>query len=232
MSVMPASADPAAPAGSLPCPELAPWEWDEKIFWAFRCGLRRTLKRAPSAALEELVRKLEAWPRAGIPVFGLSFQTGLQNGVWEASVRYYQDLTALVRGGLLAPAQLFDATYDPEAYRLLDQFLRAEPGSGDQADALEAMAAYFSGEYPELAAALRILGIVSAALSAFSEWLANAADAKVRIAMAVSSSAAQVIGTEAATFVAHASSPARLGLELGRLIGNASVEVALIILGF
>jgi hypothetical protein len=128
--------------------------------------------------------------------------------------------------------QLLGATYDPQNYINATRFYAATPGSEAQALALQEAGEYFEREYPGLADALRAVAMLSAAMQAVSQWIETTPDAAFQVAMAVSKSLGKVLGDEAAKLVSLAGSPDKLGEELGDLCGNATVEIAQLILGF
>ena len=114
----------------------------------------------------------------------------------------------------------------------MQTFYGAAPGSEAQAQALEETAKYFEREYPGFADALNAVAMVVIAMQAVSRWIDTTPDAGTKVAVAVASSLGKVLGDEAATLVSFAGSPRRLGEELGDLCGNATVEIALLVLGF
>jgi hypothetical protein len=69
-------------------------------------------------------------------------------------------------------------------------------------------------------------------MQAVSRWIDTTPDAGTKVAMAVASALGAILGEEAATLVSYAGSPRQLGEELGLLCGNATIEVALLVLGF
>jgi hypothetical protein len=69
-------------------------------------------------------------------------------------------------------------------------------------------------------------------MRALKQWLGSDVNAPTTLAIAVSKELGRVLGEESATLLASADSPATLGGEMGRLLGSACVEVALLIFGY
>jgi len=222
----------ALPTQRLPCNRPMPWEKEQRAWWAFSCAAERSLQQTPSQAASRLVSQLQTWELADAVVFGIAYDRGFLAGAHQALARYRDDLQAMVRMLITAPAQLFDASFDPQNYSNMQTFYGTTPGSEAQAQALEEMAKYFEREYPGFADALNAVAMVVIAMQAVSRWIDTTPDAGTKVAIAVASALGKVLGDEAATLVSFAGSPRRLGEELGDLCGNATVEIALLVLGF
>jgi hypothetical protein len=182
----------------LPCSELAPFAKDERIWWAFACAAKASLKQTPNDAAAQLVQRLQTWSVKDALTFAQAYQRGAVVGSIEAVDRYYDDLVKMVRAVLLPVAELFDATFDPQMYAVMSKFYGAPPGSDEQADALAAVAAYLSAEYPAFAEALRAIAMATVAIQAVVEWIKTDVNAVWTIAMAISSALGKVLGEEAA----------------------------------
>lgn len=222
----------ALPDKGLPCDRVMPWEKDQRVWWAFGCAAERSLQQSGSDAARRLVAQIQLWEPDDVVTFALAYDRAFLTGAHAALKRYRDDMVAMMRSLVTAAVQLYDATYDPQNWANIVRFHAAEPGSEAQIQALEEAAAYFEQEYPGIADALNALAMVSVAMQAVSNWIDATPDAGTKVAIAVSSALGKVLGDEAATLVSYARTPRRLGEELGDLVGNATVEVALLVLGF
>jgi hypothetical protein len=222
----------ALPDQRMPCDRPQPWEKDQRAWWAFSCAAERALQQSPSAAASRMVLQMQTWTLPDVVAFGASYDRGFLGGAKTALDRYHEDLKAMVRTLVTAPAELFDATFDPQNYVNMQSFYGKEPGSAAQAEALVEMATYFEHEYPGFADALNAVAMVAVAMQVVSTWIETTPDAGTKVAITVSSALGKMLGEEAATLASYAGSPRQLGEELGRLCGTATIEVALLTLGF
>lgn len=218
--------EPQAPCG------LMPYHRDDRIWWAFHCGIKRSLKESENSALERMVEKLGRWSLVEVGQFAQAYHLGVGLGCGEALARYYKDMVSLVRSVLGAALDGADAAYDIEVYKRMQAVYGAPPGSEAQKEALANLGDYFTAEYPSFAAAIRGVALLSAALEALIKWIKTDPAATWRIAVAISSSMGQVIGAEAGDLLAVADSADKLGMATGKLLGNATTELALLVLGY
>jgi hypothetical protein len=209
-----------------------PFDRDDRIWWAFHCGIERSLKESENIALARLLEKLGRWSSVDVGQFAQAYQLGVGLGCGEALARYYKDIVSLVRSVLGAAADLANATYDPEIYLGMQAVYGAAPGSEGQRHALADLRAYVTVTAPKLAEGLAVVAMITAGVEALHQWIKTTPEATSEILVALSSAMGQAIGAEAGTLLAVADSPQKLGTETGRLIGNACTELALIILGF
>lgn len=214
------------------CSELKPFNRDEQIWWAFRCGLEKSLGRAVEPRLVELHARLRGWGPLEVAGFVGGYYAGLAQGGKEALTRYQKSTADFVRDALLLAKDSFSTVYDWQTISDMYTFLQATPGVPEQAEALRSLADTFRKDHPEFANAFRLLALGGTAVEALVDWLETDPDARSKIAVALFEWMGEVLGAEADQLLRASGDAYALGSRAGMLVGNVVGEIVLLIYGF
>jgi hypothetical protein len=218
-----ASSQPAPP-GVAP-QELAPYDWEDFVVWAFFRSVRIDFS-VDAAAIEKSLANADAKG-----AFALGLFEGIYEGGKEAVEQYAKDTTDLLLGVINYTLVFYTTVYDARLFAPMLEVLRSDPSSPQRQQALADLAELYRIEHPAASEALRALATADACIRDLLAALQQRAFQRKMLESLLGEMGEAL--TDAWQRIRNLTGqPEKQGEAVGKAVGDFVMQVALFFLGF
>jgi hypothetical protein len=218
---------PASAAGDStpPCPGVPPYEVDERIIWAFECGIRDRFSTADVKRIAESLLE----PSARIK-FAAGAVAGAYDGAKLGLEEYIRSNLTLLKDIANWSLEFYSTVYDQQVLNRILAVYATAPNTAARLEALNQFADLYEERHPAGAMALRSLAEVTTTLERLAEWLGQPGTV-ARLLVAIGRELGEMLGNELERIRNLTGQPYNQGAQLGNILGQIVIQIALFELG-
>ncbi len=206
--------------------DLAPYDLDERIVWAFRRGLGG---RFDPKDLDKIASSLST--TAAKQAFVRGAGKGAYEGASTTLRDVVRDTAELLEGAMNYVLEAYTTVYDPKMLKEILYFYMAAPDTASQKAALIRFADAYKEHHPAGSQAIFAIARAIPVLEGLAKWLAVPGNL-FKVVMALAHHLGDQLGDQWEAIRNLTGKPEQQGFAMGRVVGDTTMTVALFILGF
>lgn len=206
--------------------ELMPYEPEERIVWAFRRGVQGRVSETDIGrfvdSLDEFESKVEFLQGAA---------AGAYHGARTTIKSAIEAMGDLISAAMNWTLEAYTTIYDPAVLKALARAWFVAPSSEARRKAVVAFAEVYRTHHPAGYAVLMTMAEVIPLLDALADWLRQPGTV-AQVMVALGQSLGDLLGDTWARISGLTGQPEKQGFAIGEILGQAMMELALLVLGF